>query len=82
MTTRVVPFAERHQPAVEHGAEPVAVDPAERLVQPDGRPARRKKSAGCPQCGAGADRQVRSGIGATVSVTCENCSYEYPKESA
>lgn len=83
MTTRVVPFHERHRFVAPESAVPAEPsDPAEALVQPDGRPARRSKKDRCPQCGAKADRRVRSGMGARVSVTCEACGFEFPQELA
>lgn len=80
MTTRVVPFSERHR---SHSAAPepaVERDAAAEIVAPDGRPARRKKTAKCPQCGAGADQRVTSGMGPVPHVTCEQCGHEVEKE--
>ena len=83
MTTRVVPFAERHLP------RPLpAVDLADAVTEPQipleesaAKP-KRGKPGKCPQCGAGADQRVVSGLGAVQSVTCQKCGFEFPpKES-
>jgi len=75
MTTRVVPFAERQRGASPQPTTASAPDPAEAIVQPDGRPARRSKHAKCPQCGAGANRRLTS-LGA-ASITCGACGFEF-----
>lgn len=78
MTTRVVPFHERHRfVAPESKAPTESGDPAAALVQPDGRPARRSKKDRCPQCGAKADQRVRSGMGPVQHETCENCGHAF-----
>lgn len=78
MTTRVVPFHERHRFVAPESKAPVeSTDPAEALVQPDGRPARRSKKERCPQCGAKADRRVTSGLGDRPQETCSACMHEF-----
>lgn len=50
------------------------------LVDPAGRPARLPRTAACPQCGAGPQHRITSGMGMVREVTCERCAYEFPKE--
>ncbi len=57
-------------------------DPASEIVAADGTPARLARHANCPQCGAGPDQRVTSGMGPLQQVTCQQCAYEFPPERA
>jgi uncharacterized protein (DUF983 family) len=82
MTTRVVPFAERHRFVSEAAAPDEAHESSKPARKSAVKPARKGKLSKCPQCGAGPSKRVRSGMGAMVSVTCEACGFEYPQEPA
>jgi predicted RNA-binding Zn-ribbon protein involved in translation (DUF1610 family) len=46
------------------------------------KPAKRGKATKCPQCGAGENKRVTSGLGPVQFVTCEACGFAFPpKES-
>lgn len=63
--------------------EPVqtsALDPASRLVDGTGRPARRKVETTCPRCRAGEERRVPSGGFGLPHEVCGVCGYEFPTE--
>ena len=57
-------------------------DKATQLVDSTGQPARLPKTAKCPQCGAGPDQRVTSGLGPLQSVTCQQCAYDFEPERA
>jgi hypothetical protein len=76
MTTRTVPFAERHRPTEAAVVSDVAPDAASQLVGPDGRPARLPKDARCPRCGADADQRVMSGGFGEPHEVCQQCGCE------
>ncbi len=50
-----------------------------RIVDPTGRPARKAADQRCPQCGAGHEKRVKSGMGAAHPV-CMRCGYEWHEE--
>jgi len=55
-------------------------DRAAALVDAHGRPARRKESKACPQCGAGTDQRVKSSGFGVAHPVCVRCGHAWPDE--
>lgn len=53
------------------------VDPANRLVGADGKPARRRESKVCPRCGAGPEKRTASAGFGEPHPVCTKCGHEF-----
>jgi len=72
---RTVPFADRFLPP---DLRVRVLVPEVTIVTP--KAPRRRPTAVCPSCGAGADRRVPSSGFGPAHATCQACGYEYPAE--
>lgn len=52
------------------------------IVDPSGKPARRRQDQHCPGCGAGPDRRVASGgYGNQVHDVCSRCGHDFEEST-
>lgn len=57
-----------------------AMNPADRLLDAQGQPARRAASRMCPRCGAGPERRVKSAGFGEPHPVCGQCGFDFHGE--
>lgn len=47
------------------------------ILNSNGQPARASKDTACPQCGAAAEKRIRTGFGASGFEFCDACGFAF-----